>query len=111
MLLATFFFTVDVTAFVLHKINLGSVSISNSCLFAVTHLGIDKGVVNSLLVKELFVCALLHHHTILEHGDNISILDGGQPVSHYDAGTTLTSLIQGLLYNLHRQRNQSLSCC
>lgn len=90
---------------VLHKINPGSVSfISSSCLFAVTYLGIDEGVVNSLLVEELFVCALLHHHAILKHGDNISILDGGQPVSHYDAGTTLTSLIQGLLYNLHRQR-------
>lgn len=89
----------------LHKENPGYLSfVSSNGLFAVTHLGIDESVINPLLVEELFVCALFHHHTVLKHGDNVSVLDGGQPVSHYDAGTTLTSLIQGLLYDLHRER-------
>lgn len=87
------------------QIHPGSLSFSSSSsLFAVTQLRIDESVINPLLVEQLFMCTLFHHHTILKHGNNICVLDGGQPVSHYDAGTTLSSFIQGLLYNLHRQR-------
>ncbi len=44
--------------------------------------------------------ALLHDFPMVYHGDGVGVLNGRQSVGDDDAGATLLSLVQGLLYHL-----------
>ena len=46
------------------------------------------------------------HLTILDHNDFISILDRGESVSDYDAGSAFLGSIQRLLHNLEGEREE-----
>ena len=73
--------------------------LSQPSLF-MSHLGGDQMVVNTLLAEQLLVCALLHDNAILEHGNAVGVLDGGEAVGHHDARATLAGLVQRLLHYL-----------
>ena len=47
------------------------------------------------------MCSHLHHAALVDDGDAVSGLDGGQSVSDDDARASLASLVQRFLYNLH----------
>lgn len=47
---------------------------------------------------------LLYDLAVLDHGNLVSILDGGQAVSYHDAGATFPGFIQRFLDNLHNEQ-------
>lgn len=55
------------------------------------------------------MCALLHHHPVLDHRYTVCILDGGQPVGYNDARTALARLVQSILNNLHTGQTEVIN--
>lgn len=51
---------------------------------------------------------LLYDLAVLDHGNLVSILDGGQAVSYHDAGATFPGFIQRFLDNLHNEQTKRL---
>lgn len=66
------------------------------------HLFVDQHVVDSLLGQQLLMCPQFDHPSFTENSDAVSILDGGQTVSHDDTRPALTGLVQRLLHHLER---------
>ena len=64
-------------------------------------LCLQQSKVGSLTGNELGVCSHLLHAAVVEDGDAVSRLDGGQPVSDDDARASLASLVQRFLHDLH----------
>ena len=64
-------------------------------------LCLQQSKVDSLTGNELGVCSHLHHAALVDDGDAVSRLDGGQSVSDDDARASLASLVQRSLHDLH----------
>ena len=64
-------------------------------------LRLQQSKVGSLTGNELGVCSHLHHAALVDDGDAVSRLDGGQSVSDDDARASLASLVQRFLHDLH----------
>lgn len=73
---------------------------------ALPTLNIDQGIVDTFFSQQLLVGALLCDPAVLEHGDLVSVLDGGEAVSDHDARATFPSFIQRLLDDLHREQTR-----
>ncbi|KAG0625457.1 hypothetical protein M758_2G057000 [Ceratodon purpureus] len=71
----------------------------SSVVFA---LQLDKFEVSAFLGHELVVPALLVNRTLLDDGDGVRVLDGGQPVSNYDGGSPHHDAVQRVLHDLLR---------
>lgn len=69
----------------------------------VSHLSVDKHVVDPLLCQQLLMCPLLHHDSSLEYSNAVCVLDGGQTVGHDDARPALAGLVQSFLHHLQRE--------
>ena len=50
-------------------------------------LHVDHSVVVTLLCHQLFVCANLGHFASVDHGNDVSILDGGHAMGYHYGGT------------------------
>ena len=49
---------------------------------------------------------LLYDLAVLDHGNLVSVLDGGQAVSYHDAGATFPGFIQRFLDNLRNEQTK-----
>ena len=73
-------------------------------------LCLQQSKVDSLTGNELGVCSHLHHAALVDDGDAVSRLDGGQSVSDDDARASLASLVQRSLHDLHVGTDGSFRC-
>ena len=69
-------------------------------------LELDKLEVSALLRHELSVPALLVDGALLDDGDRVCVLDGGQAVRNHDGGPPHHDAVQRVLHNLLRLRVQ-----
>lgn len=69
-------------------------------------LDIDQGIVDALFSQQLLVGALLYDPAVLDHGDPVGVLDGGEAVRDHDARAAFPGLVQSLLDNLHSEQTK-----
>ena len=60
---------------------------------------VPQFVVDTLQLQQLLVVTLLRHFSLLDHKDDIHILDGGQSVGYGDGGPTLLGGVKRVLDN------------
>ena len=64
-----------------------------------TYLCSDKAIVEPLHGQQLRVCSYLHHLAVRHCCNQVSVLDGGQPVGNHNGGTALPGTVQRRLHD------------
>ncbi|CAB0016141.1 unnamed protein product, partial [Nesidiocoris tenuis] len=57
-------------------------------------------IVNPPQIDELFVRPLFRNTTSVDDSDDICVLNGRKPMSHYDASSTQPCTVKRILHNL-----------
>ena len=66
----------------------------------------DHGEVDALLCQQLLVRALLLHPAVLNHHDQVCVLDGGQAVRDHNAGAPFPGFVQRFLDDLSKAQQE-----
>lgn len=71
------------------------------------YLCIHQSIVGPLFGHEVGMCSLLNHLAIVNHHDDVSILNSGQAVGNDDTCAAKPSVIKSLLHNLYSRKERS----